>query len=203
MSRIGKKVINIPAKTKVEIKDSVITATGALGTLSYTVPEGITPKLDGAVLTFSIPEDREGITPKLDGAVLTFSIPEDRVKELNALHGTTRANVFNIIEGVTNGFSKTLEINGLGYRASVAGQKLNLELGFSHPVNLDIPAGLTVVVDPKSGAVTIKGSDKFKVGDFAAKIRRIRPPEPYKGSGIKYQGEHIARKAGKTAAGGK
>ena len=98
---------------------------------------------------------------------------------------------------------KVLEINGLGYRANVAGQKLNLELGFSHPVNLDIPAGLTVVVDPKSGAVTIKGSDKFKVGDFAAKIRRIRPPEPYKGSGIKYQGEHIVRKAGKTAAGGK
>ena len=183
MSRIGKKVINIPAKTKVEIKENQITATGALGTLSYTVPAGITPELK-------------------DGA-LTFTVAEGRVKELNALHGTTRANVFNIIEGVTNGFSKVLEINGLGYRASVAGKKLNLELGFSHPVNLDIPEGLTVVVDPKSGAVTIKGSDKFKVGDFAAKIRRIRPPEPYKGTGIKYQGEHIARKAGKTAAGGK
>ena len=183
MSRIGKKIINIPAKTKVEIKDSVITATGALGTLSYSIPEGITPELK-------------------DG-VLTFFVAENRVKELNALHGTTRANVFNIIEGVTNGFSKVLEINGLGYRANVAGTKLNLELGFSHPVNLDIPAGLTVTVDPKSGWVTIKGSDKFKVGDFAAKIRRIRPPEPYKGSGIKYQGEHIVRKAGKTAAGGK
>lgn len=183
MSRIGKKIINVPASTKVEIKENVITATGALGTLSYAIPEGI--------------------TPNLEGAVLTFSIPESRVKELNALHGTTRANVSNIIEGVTTGFTKVLEINGLGYRANVAGQKLNLELGFSHPVNLDIPAGLTVAVDPKSGAVTIKGSDKFKVGDFAAKIRRIRPPEPYKGSGIKYQGEHIARKAGKTAAGGK
>ena len=183
MKKKVKKKLHPPARTKVESKDSVITATGALGTLSYTIPEGI--------------------TPKLEGAVLTFSIPENRVKELNALHGTTGANVFNIIEGVTNGFSKTLEINGLGYRASVAGQKLNLELGFSHPVNLDIPAGLTVVVDGKSGAVTIKGSDKFKVGDFAAKIRRIRPPEPYKGSGIKYQGEHIVRKAGKTAAGGK
>lgn len=183
MSRIGKKIINVPANTKVEIKDSVITATGALGTLSYSIPEGITPELK-------------------DG-VLTFSVAENRVKELNALHGTTRANVFNIIEGVTNGFVKVLEINGLGYRANVAGTKLNLELGFSHPVNLDIPAGLTVTVDPKSGWVTIKGSDKFKVGDFAAKIRRIRPPEPYKGSGIKYQGEHIVRKAGKTAAGGK
>ena len=91
----------------------------------------------------------------------------------------------------------------MGYRANVAGQKLNMKLGFSHPVNLDIPAGLTVTVDPKSGWVTIKGSDEFKVGDFEAKIRRIRPPEPYKGSGIKYQGEHIVRKAGKTAAGGK
>jgi len=183
MSRIGKKIITIPAKTKVEIKDNIVTATGALGSLTYTLPEGITPEL------------KEG--------VLTFSIPENRVKELNAIYGTTRANVFNIIEGVTNGFSKVLEINGLGYRASVAGTKLNLELGFSHPVNLDIPKGLTVVVDGKSGEVTIKGSDKFLVGDFAAKIRRIRPPEPYKGSGIKYKGEHIARKAGKTAAGGK
>ena len=183
MSRIGKKVINIPAKTKVEIKENLITATGALGTRSYTVPAGITPEIK-------------------DG-VLTFTVAEGRVKELNALHGTTRANVFNIIEGVTNGFAKTLEINGLGYRASVAGKKLNLELGFSHPVNLDIPTGLTVEIDAKTGFVTIKGSDKFLVGNFAAKIRRIRPPEPYKGSGIKYQGEHIARKAGKTAAGGK
>lgn len=183
MSRIGKKIINVPAATKVEIKDSVITATGALGSLSYTIPAGITPEL------------KDGI--------LTFTVEEGKVKELNALHGTTRANVFNIIEGVTNGFTKVLEINGLGYRASVAGTKLNLELGFSHPVNMDIPTGLTVTVDPKSGSVAIKGSNKFLVGDFAAKIRRIRPPEPYKGSGIKYQGEHIARKAGKTAAGGK
>lgn len=183
MSRIGKKIINVPAKTKVDIKDNVITATGALGTLSYTIPANITPELK-------------------DG-VLTFSIPETMVKELNALHGTTRANVSNIIEGVTTGFTKVLEINGLGYRANVAGKKLNLELGFSHPVNLDIPEGLTVAVDGKTGFVEIKGADKFLVGDFAAKIRRIRPPEPYKGSGIKYQGEHIVRKAGKTAAGGK
>lgn len=183
MSRIGKKVISIPAKTKVEIKDNVVTASGALGSQSYTIPAGI--------------------TPKIDNGVLTFSIEEKDFKRLNALHGTTRANVANIIEGVTNGFTKTLEINGLGYRANVAGKKLNLELGFSHPVNLDIPEGLTVTVDPKSGFVTIKGSNKFAVGDFAAKIRRIRPPEPYKGTGIKYQGEHIVRKAGKTAAGGK
>lgn len=183
MSRIGKKVINIPAKTKVDVKDNVVTATGALGTLSYTVPADI--KIN------------------IENGVMTLSIDEARKKELNAIHGTTRANVFNIIEGVTNGFHKNLEINGLGYRASVAGNKLTLEVGFSHPVIMEVPAGLTVVADPKSNLLEIKGSDKFVVGDFAAKIRRIRPPEPYKGSGIKYQGEHIARKAGKTAAGGK
>lgn len=183
MSRIGKKIINIPAKTKVDVKDNVVTATGALGTLSYVVPADITIKIDNGVMTLSIDEAKK--------------------KELNAIHGTTRANVFNIIEGVTNGFHKNLEINGLGYRASVAGNKLTLELGFSHPVIMDVPTGITVVADPKSNLVEIKGSNKFAVGDFAAKIRRIRPPEPYKGSGIKYQGEHIARKAGKTAAGGK
>lgn len=183
MSRIGKKVINIPAKTKVDVKDNVVTATGALGTLSYTVPADIQINVENGVMTLSIDEAKK--------------------KELNAIHGTTRANVFNIIEGVTNGFHKNLEINGLGYRASVAGNKLTLELGFSHPVIIEVPAGITVVADPKSNLVEIKGSNKFAVGDFAAKIRRIRPPEPYKGSGIKYQGEHIARKAGKTAAGGK
>lgn len=183
MSRIGKKIINIPAKTKVDVKDNVVTATGALGTLSYTVPADIAINIDNGVMTLSIDEARK--------------------KELNAIHGTTRANVFNIIEGVTNGFHKNLEINGLGYRASVAGNKLTLELGFSHPVIMEVPAGITVVADPKSNLVEIKGSNKFAVGDFAAKIRRMRPPEPYKGSGVKYQGEHIARKAGKTAAGGK
>lgn len=183
MSRIGKKIINIPAKTKVDVKDNVVTATGALGTLSYTVPADITINVENGVMTLSIDEAKK--------------------KALNAIHGTTRANVFNIIEGVTNGFHKNLEINGLGYRASVAGNKLTLELGFSHPVIMEVPAGITVVADPKSNLVEIKGSNKFAVGDFAAKIRRIRPPEPYKGSGIKYQGEHIARKAGKTAAGGK
>lgn len=183
MSRIGKKLIQVPAATKVAIKDNVVTATGPLGTLSYTVPA-----------TISI-EMKEGI--------IAFSIDEKKKKELNALHGTTRANVFNIIEGVTNGFKKVLEINGLGYRANVAGTKLNLELGFSHPVIFDIPTGVTVLADLKSNIVEIKGADKFVVGDFAAKIRRMRPPEPYKGSGVKYQDEHIARKAGKTAAGGK
>ena len=178
MSRIGKKVINIPAKTKVEIKDSVITATGALGTLSYTVPADI--KIN------------------IEHGVMTLSIDESRAKELNAIHGTTRANVFNIIEGVTNGFSKTLEINGLGYRASVAGQKLNLELGFSHPVLYPAPEGITFEV-PDNTHINVKGINKQQVGQVAAEIRGKRPPEPYKGKGIHYVGEHIRRKLGKAA----
>ena len=180
MSRIGKKPIQVPAKVKVELKGSALKATGPLGTLSYTIPEGITAKLEGAVLSFSVDPKREA--------------------ELNAVYGTTRARVANIVNGVETPFSKVLEVNGLGYKASVQGNKLNLELGFSHPV-LDIPQGLTVTVDPKNPIVEIKGSDKVLVGDFAAKVRKIRPPEPYKGSGIKYQGEHIARKAGKAAGG--
>ena len=184
MSRIGRMPIAIPANVTVTIDEAahVITVKGPKGTLTENYHSLITVKVEG-------------------NEVLVERHADDNLNK--ALHGTTRANVFNIIEGVTNGFTKVLEINGLGYRASVAGTKLNLELGFSHPVNMDIPTGLTVTVDPKSGSVAIKGSNKFLVGDFAAKIRRIRPPEPYKGSGIKYQGEHIARKAGKTAAGGK
>jgi large subunit ribosomal protein L6 len=181
MSRIGKKPIQIPAKVKVEIKDSYLKATGPLGTLDFTIPEGIKAKLDGAVLTFEADKKRE--------------------KELNAVFGTVRARVANIISGVETPFVKVLEINGLGYKAVVQGKKLNLELGFSHPVLLDIPDGITVTADIKNPLVEIKGADKFLVGDFAARVRKIRPPEPYKGSGIKYQGEHIIRKAGKAAGG--
>lgn len=183
MSRIGKKPIQIPGKVKVEIKGASLKATGPLGTLSYTIPEGI--------------------SAVIDGAVLTMVVAPEKAAELNALHGTTRARIANVISGVETAFTKVLEINGLGYKAVVQGKKLNLELGFSHPVILDIPEGVTVGADVKSPIVEIKGSDKVVVGDFAAQIRRIRPPEPYKGSGIKYQGEHIARKAGKAAAGGK
>lgn len=181
MSRIGKKPIQVPSKVKVEVNGSALKATGPLGTLSYTIPEGISAKLEGAVLTFSVDPKRE--------------------EALNAIYGTTRARVANIVSGVETAFTKVLEVNGLGYKAVVQGSKLNLELGFSHPVLLDIPQGLTVTADPKSPIVEIKGSDKVLVGDFAAKIRKIRPPEPYKGSGIKYQGEHIVRKAGKAAGG--
>jgi ribosomal protein L6, bacterial type len=182
MSRIGKKPIQVPAKVKVEIKGAEIKAVGPLGTLSYTLPQGISAKLEGAVLTLALGKGLED--------------------EMNAVYGTTRARLANVINGVETAFKKTLEINGLGYKAIVNGKKLNLELGFSHPVILDIPEGITVTADLKSPIVEIKGIDKVLVGDFAAQIRRIRPPEPYKGSGIKYQGEHIIRKAGKAAAAG-
>jgi len=183
MSRIGKKPITVPAKVKVEIKGNVVNANGPLGALSYKLPAGIKAALENGVLNLKI---------------------EDASKEklLNAVHGTTRANVNNIIQGVEKGFSKSLEIIGLGYKAIVAGPKLTVEVGLSHPVILDIPKGLSAAFDVKTNTLEIKGSDKFMVGDFAAKIRSIRPPEPYKGSGIKYVGEHIARKAGKTAATG-
>ncbi|ACC98952.1 Ribosomal protein L6 [Elusimicrobium minutum Pei191] len=184
MSRIGKKPIQIPGKVKVDIKGAELTATGPLGSLNYTLPSGLKAVIDNGILNISIEE-------------------KGKEKLLNAIHGTTRANVFNVIEGVDKGFSKVLEINGLGYKAIVAGTKLTIEVGLSHPVIFDIPKGLTAAYDGKTNTLEIKGSDKFLVGDFAAKIRRVRPPEPYKGSGIKYQGEHIARKAGKTAAGGK
>ncbi|WP_424245705.1 large subunit ribosomal protein L6 [Elusimicrobium posterum] len=184
MSRIGKKPIQVSSKVKVDIKGSLINATGPLGTLSYNIPDGLEAVLDNGVLNINIKD-------------------ASKEKLLNAIHGTTRANVSNIVEGVEKGFSKVLEINGLGYKAIVNGQKVTIEVGLSHPVIFDLPQGLSAAYDVKSSSLEIKGNDKFLVGDFAAKIRRVRPPEPYKGSGIKYQGEHIARKAGKTAAGGK
>lgn len=184
MSRIGKKILVIPAKAKVEIKGDVVNVSGPLGNFAYNVPAGMKAEI-------------------ADGKLSVKLVNEADKKNLNALHGTTTANIANLLTGVTEGFSKILEINGLGYKASVAGTKLTVDVGFSHLVIFELPKGITVVADPKSNIVEVKGADKFLVGDFAAKIRRIRPPEPYKGSGIKYQGEHIARKAGKTAAGGK
>lgn len=184
MSRIGKKILEIPAKAKAELKGNVLNVSGPLGNFSYTVPAGMNVEIK-------------------DGKLSVKIVNEADKEVLNALHGTTTANIANLLGGVTAGFSKFLEINGLGYKAIVAGTKLTIEAGFSHPVVFEIPKGISVVTDPKTNLVEVKGSDKFLVGDFAAKIRRVRPPEPYKGSGIKYQGEHIARKAGKTAAGGK
>ncbi len=118
-----------------------------------------------------------------------------------AMYGTTRARIANMVQGVCSGFSKVLEIHGVGFKGQVTGQKLSLQVGFSHPVSVDIPEGIKISFDSKQPVLTINGIDKEIVGDVAARIRRVKPPEPYKGTGIKYRGEHIMRKAGKTAAG--
>lgn len=181
MSRIGKKPIQIPDKVKVSVQGRAVNVDGPMGKLSYTLPEHINAEVKDGIVNLAI----SGGDPR----------------QSNMLHGTARARIFNLVQGVVSGFSKTLEISGLGYRAALQGAKLNMELGFSHPVLFDIPPGVKIDVDPKQTILTLKGADKVLVGETAARIKRLKPPEPYKGSGIKYQGEHIARKAGKTAAG--
>ena len=137
---------------------------------------------------------------KVEGAELTVERPNDQ-KQNRALHGLTRSLLANMVEGVSNGFSKVLEVNGVGYRAAVQGNTLNLTVGYSHPVEMPVPEGLTAEVN--GNKITISGADKQKVGQFAAEVREKRPPEPYKGKGIKYADEHIRRKEGKAGKGGK
>lgn len=175
MSRIGKATINIPAGVKVAVNGQNIQVEGPLGKLATDVHELIAIKLEGNELSFSRPNDQK------------FS---------RAIHGTTRAIVANMVEGVTKGFQKNLEIVGVGYRVEQKGKDLNLVLGFSHPVIYKAPEGITLTaVDPLK--ISIKGIDKQKVGQAAAEIRKYRRPEPYKGKGIKYEGEIIRRKQGK------
>lgn len=137
---------------------------------------------------------------KVEGAELIVERPNDQ-KQNRALHGLTRSLLANMVEGVSNGFSKVLEVNGVGYRAAVQGNTLNLTVGYSHPVEMPVPEGLTAEVN--GNKITISGADKQKVGQFAAEVREKRPPEPYKGKGIKYADEHIRRKEGKAGKGGK
>lgn len=134
----------------------------------------------------------------LDNGVITVERPDDE-KENRALHGLSRTLIHNMVEGVTNGFSKTLEIQGVGYRAAKQGKNINFTLGFSHPVVMEPPAGITFDV-PQPNKIVVSGSDKEKVGAVAAEIRNLRPPEPYKGKGIRYEGEHVRRKVGKAGA---
>src|SRR5690349_21494667 len=181
MSRIGRMPIAIPDKVKIEPKGSVIEVTGPLGKLSQVIPGGITVKID----------KNQAIVEKTDAAG----------EKGSSLHGLARSLINNAVIGVTHGFKKELEIVGLGYRASVAGDKLTMTLGFAHPVVFKLPPGIKVTIDPKMTLLTITGSDAYVVGETAAQIRQIKKPEPYKGSGIKYVGEHIIRKAGKAAAG--
>ena len=173
-----------------------------IGKLPISIPADVKATLDGTVLTFS-----KGATTQtldtlgncgvvLEDNTLTFSTNSDNRAD-RAFWGTYRALAANIITGLTTGFEKKLEINGVGYRAAVNGNVLNLQLGFSHDINYDIPAGISMAVE--KNVISIKGADKQQVGQIAAEIRSFRPPEPYKGKGVKYSDETILRKAGKTS----
>ena len=169
--------ITVPAGVEVTIEPELVTVNGPKGTLEERISRDITVAQDGDQLTVSRPTDRG---------------------EHRALHGLTRALVANMVEGVTVGFTKTLEIQGVGYRAQLKGRDLELALGYSHPVPIKAPEGIEFEV-PQPTRVIIKGNNKQVVGEIAAIIRKQRPPEPYKGKGIRYQGEYVARKVGKRA----
>ena len=176
MSRIGKMPIAVPAGVTVEIaENNKVTVKGPKGTLERVLPAEMEIKLEGAEITVSRPND---------------------LKKMRSLHGLTRTLINNMVVGVTTGYEKTLEVNGVGYRASKAGKKLTLNLGYSHPVEMEDPEGIESTVD--GNKIIIKGIDKEKVGQYAANIRDKRRPEPYKGKGIKYADEVIRRKVGKT-----
>jgi len=175
MSKIGRKPINVPENVQVEINHNILIK-GPLGELSYKLPNNIkVERNEGSLL----------VTPKYIN------------KETKSLHGLVRNLIYNMIEGVTNGYKKTLELSGIGFRANIVGEKLVLAVGFSHPVEIETPEGIKFsVVENK---ITISGISKELVGNTAAKIRNVRPPEPYKGKGIRYQGEIVKLKPGKAA----
>lgn len=177
MSRIGRQPITVPAGVKVEISGAVVTATGPKGSLEVTLLPGIQVKQTDAELTVVKAIDDE---------------------ERQRIYGLMRTLINNIVIGVSQGYQRQLEINGVGYRANVAGQTLNLSLGYSHPIAFALPEGVEAKIE--RNVITLSGADKQQVGQVAANIRALRKPEPYKGKGIKYVEEHIRRKAGKTAA---
>lgn len=176
MSRIGLKPINIPAGVEISFNEGLVTVKGAKGTLTQAI---------GSEFIINI-NDGEAVVVRPSNS-----------KEDRSLHGLYRSLVENMVIGVTEGYSKTLRIEGTGYRAAKQGSKLNMNLGFSHPVVLEDPEGITTEV-PDERTIIIKGIDKQQVGNYAANIRAWRKPEPYKGKGIKYDGEHVRRKVGKT-----
>ena len=181
MSRIGKKPIAIPAGVEVKLNGSEVTVKGPKGELKNTFNPDIAIAVEGNEIIVTRPSDN---------------------KEHRSLHGLTRTLVANMVEGVTNGFKKELEVNGVGYRVQKQGKNLVMNLGFSHQVIMEEPAGITIEV-PGPNSIVITGADKQQVGQFAAEVREKRPPEPYKGKGIKYIDEHIRRKEGKAAKGAK
>ena len=179
MSRIGRATITIPAGAEVKAEgNNHITVKGPKGTLERTLVPQIKVEVDAGVIHVTRPDDE---------------------KTTRSLHGLTRTLVANMVHGVTEGFSKTLEVNGVGYRASKEGKKLVLNVGYSHQIDVEETDGITIDV-PNPNTVVINGIDKQQVGQFAADVRAKRPPEPYKGKGIKYAGEYVRRKVGKTGA---
>ncbi|HHW54470.1 MAG: 50S ribosomal protein L6 [bacterium] len=178
MSRIGRLPIEIPQGVQVNLVDNHITVKGPKGELQRDLPAEIKVEVQ-------------------DNQIVVTRPSEER--EHKALHGLTRTLVANMVEGVTKGFEKKLEIVGVGYRAALQGNKLVLQMGYSHPVEITPPAGIEIEV-PAPTRITVKGIDKEKVGALAADIRAVRPPEPYKGKGIRYEGEYVRRKVGKAGA---
>lgn len=181
MSRIGRMPIPVPSGVTVKIDGNVVSVKGPKGELCREIPQAITVEQNEGVLNVTRPSD---------------------AKEHRSLHGLTRTLIANMVIGVTQGFTKTLEIAGVGYRAAKSGSKLALTLGFSHPVEVEPPKGITIDV-PAPTKIIVSGIDKEAVGELAAKIRSFREPEPYKGKGVKYEGEVVRRKVGKAGGKGK
>jgi large subunit ribosomal protein L6 len=177
VSRIGKKPIPVPEGVTVDVKPGHVTVKGPKGELGQDISTEMKVSQDDGVLTVQRPTDRG---------------------EHRALHGLTRSLIANMVEGVTDGYEKRLEIQGVGYRARLQGKSLELALGYSHPVSLTAPDGIEFEV-PQPTQVIVRGIDKQLVGEIAARVRKARPPEPYKGKGVRYAGEHVARKVGKRA----
>lgn len=176
MSRIGKLPIGVPGSVTVTINGQNVSVKGPKGELSHSVAEPITVALEDGQITVSRPDEE---------------------RESRSLHGLTRTLIFNNIIGVTEGYAKSLEVVGTGYRVQSKGQSIELSLGFSHPVKFDAPAGITLEVEGNN-KITVRGIDKQAVGETAANIRKLRKPEPYKGKGVRYEGEQVRRKAGKA-----
>lgn len=178
MSRIGKRVLSIPENVNVNVEGSTVTVKGPKGELSLELVKNITVKVE-------------------DNTVTVEPLKDD--KFTHAMHGTTNANIRNMIIGVSEGYKKGLEIVGVGYKFNVQGNKLTVSAGYSHPVVMEVPEGITVKAISNT-EIELEGIDKEKIGEFAANIRKVRKPEPYKGKGIKYKGEQIRRKEGKKAS---
>lgn len=177
MSRVGKKPITVPNNVQLSFTDGILTVKGPKGTQIVPIADGITFNNENGTLSFQRANDD---------------------KKVRALHGLSRALAFNAIEGVSNGFQRSLAIEGVGFKAEMRGKKLLLTLGYSHPILVIPPDGIEFAT-PTPTSVQVKGISKHDVGEVAAKIRSIRPPEPYKGKGVRYEGEYIRRKAGKSA----